>query len=398
MVPGLPQAVDDLVARATRRAPGARPTDAGAMLAEVTTVREDLGQASSRHRSASDPTVVVPRIAAARPAWARLPEPPRPTPGPHPTPRRRRSAEPSGPAVRSVGPVGRITGTRGGRVGLAVAAIVLGLLAAVGGYWFGVGRYTEAPDLRTQARAQAEQLARTGGFTLRYDEGRYDEHVAKDTVLSQRPEPGQRILSGGTITLTLSLGPERYPMPDVIGHQYDLIVDDLQKLRMLAERTDVYDDNAPAGTVVATEPVAGTVIAPGATIKVKVSKGRAPATVPNVVGKNVNEARQIMAGAGLSLAVKQVDSTKPKDQVLEQDPADGVGVEKGATVTVSVSNGPPQVPVPDVVNRTLEEATAILTQAGFQVAPAGTGTVRAMNPPAGTPLPPGSTITIVAAP
>src|SRR3954447_14266851 len=46
IVPGLPAALDDLVARATRRDPGARPTDAGALLTEVQVVRDDLGTAN----------------------------------------------------------------------------------------------------------------------------------------------------------------------------------------------------------------------------------------------------------------------------------------------------------------------------------------------------------------
>src|SRR5918997_1824055 len=47
IVAGLPPVLDELVARATRRDPGARPTDAGAMLAEVAVVRDDLGAANA---------------------------------------------------------------------------------------------------------------------------------------------------------------------------------------------------------------------------------------------------------------------------------------------------------------------------------------------------------------
>ena len=70
-VKGLPTALDDLVARATRRDPGARPTDAGAMLAEVQAVRDDLGarrtsqtallrQVPPSRHGAADATAMVP--------------------------------------------------------------------------------------------------------------------------------------------------------------------------------------------------------------------------------------------------------------------------------------------------------------------------------------------------
>ena len=83
VVHGIPSALDDIVVRATRRDPGARPTDAGALLAEVQVVRDDLGAASvetallrqvqSRYALA-DPTAVVPAVAGNRPTWARLPQ------------------------------------------------------------------------------------------------------------------------------------------------------------------------------------------------------------------------------------------------------------------------------------------------------------------------------------
>src|ERR1700754_203738 len=77
IVPGLPARMDELVSRATRRDPGARPTDAGALLAEVQAVRDDLGAANvatallrqvptSRH-SAADATTMVPRADATTP-------------------------------------------------------------------------------------------------------------------------------------------------------------------------------------------------------------------------------------------------------------------------------------------------------------------------------------------
>src|SRR4051812_48257576 len=123
IVPGLPPVLDDLVARATRRDPGARPTDAGTLLAEVQVVRDDLGAANvetavyrqvsrppaagaARGAPTGEPAVprrvgpppaagadepaMVPAVGAdatrpfdaARPGWARLPgQPPRTGPG-----------------------------------------------------------------------------------------------------------------------------------------------------------------------------------------------------------------------------------------------------------------------------------------------------------------------------
>ena len=150
--PGLPPVLDDLVARATRRDPGGRPTDAGAMLAEVQAAREDVGLAvTTRSAPLAGPTVAVPRIDPTgvygdttivpslhtdRPGWARLNDD-RPQPA--------RAAAAAG-AGGLAGLIAKVNAHPRGRLGLAAALVVMGLLAAIGGYWFGIGRYTEAPE------------------------------------------------------------------------------------------------------------------------------------------------------------------------------------------------------------------------------------------------------------
>jgi beta-lactam-binding protein with PASTA domain len=281
------------------------------------------------------------------------------------------------------------------RLALAASIITLGLLAAVGGYWFGIARYTTTPSLVNAAKPAAELMAQRSGFKIRYDEGLYSEKVPKDTVLAQHPAGGERILNGGTITLTLSRGPERYLMPDLIGKPYDLALQDAEKLRLVVQRTDTYSDAVLPGSVADTIPAQGTQVAPGATVTLKVSKGRAPITMPNVVGKNVNEARDQLQALGLQVAVKQADSDKPKDSVTAQDPIDGAGLEKGATVTLTVSNGPPLVEVPDVTGMDADKAKAELEKVGLKAKVLGAGnTVRIQSPGAHEKVPAGTEITL----
>src|SRR5256886_3717635 len=161
-VAGLPAVLDDLVARATRRDPGGRPTDAGALLAEVQAGRDDLAASENGARVMAQPTVPVASLAqpttalpttalpTARPSWARLPGRAPEQGRPHGPGRRRAAAPGSGP----LGWWRRITGTVQGRRAVAAAIVVLGLLIALGGWWFGAGRYTEAPALTALTQTQ----------------------------------------------------------------------------------------------------------------------------------------------------------------------------------------------------------------------------------------------------
>lgn len=401
LVPALPKTLDDLVARATRRDPGARPTDAGALLAEVQVARDDLGNANTHtavlravggeNSPVSQPTMVVAAVRPAeRPTWARLPE------GGQQRHRRRAAPEPDLKA-RLAALRTRVMGSPRGRLSVAAAVVALGLLAAMGGWWVGVGRYTVAPELVSLSKAQAEAQADKAGFTLVYAEPRYDEQTPRDSVVAQDPVSAAKILKGGTITLTLSLGPERFAVPDVVGKEFELAEAELTGAKLVvAKGTPRYDDDLPAGVVLATDPKIGTEVKPGTKITLILSKGRAPITVPNLLGKNLADARTTLAQLGLVPVETYKDSDKPKDEILGQSPANGAGVEKGTQVRLEVSKGPAQVIMPRVVDLPCPQAKQQLETQGFPVTVQfnPNGIVRFQNPPENSPVPPATPVTI----
>src|SRR5262249_3713757 len=151
---------DQVVARATRRDPAARPRDAVAMLAEVQAAREEVGALAGPTRALAHPTVVVSPVAAARvagygdtrPSWAKLP-------GPRP----RLSAAvdrvaamvPRDGLARLQRWLRRLRRSDRGRRQLAAVLIALTLVIGVGTWWFGFGRYTSAPSLIQLTRDNA---------------------------------------------------------------------------------------------------------------------------------------------------------------------------------------------------------------------------------------------------
>jgi eukaryotic-like serine/threonine-protein kinase len=395
-VAGLSPVLDDLVVRATRRDPDARPSDAGALLADVQVVREALGNANANTavlRQLAPPTLVVSAVpAAGRPSWARLPA------SRNRSPARRRASNAQPPLDQRVRAVGRqLMRERYGRLGLIAAVVALVLLVAGGAWWYGVGRYAPAPQLTSLAKAEAEARAAQAGFAVRYGQPLYDERVARNVVLTQRPPPDARLVRGGTITLVLSLGPERHRVPDVLGKAFEVAQVELQRAKLVVKRgADKYDDNLPAGVVLDVQPPVGSQTRPGDPVTVIVSKGKAPLSVPNLVGKNINDARAQLQQMGLVPVETYRDSDKPKDEVIGQSPADGTGAEPGAEVRLEVSKGPPAVPVPRVVGMPCPQAQQVLASQGFafRVDFNPNGTVAYQNPPPDSPVPPGTEVVI----
>ncbi|WP_127501296.1 Stk1 family PASTA domain-containing Ser/Thr kinase [Actinoplanes solisilvae] len=405
VVPGLPTKLDDLTARATRRDPGARPTDAGALLTEVQTVRDDLGsqnvetallrQVPASRGAMSDATTVVPAADATalvpkiggtdRPSWARLPNQAPP-----------RGSEYTAGRVPRSARRGK-SGTDRRRVLLTAAVAVMVLVVIGSTWWVTLGRYTEAPSLINRTKAQVELDAQQQGFEVFYNDGAYNETVAKDTVVAQDPAPDGKLVKGGVITVTLSLGPERFAVPDLAGLELAAARGELEQLNLkLKQGTGVYSDTVPEGAVISSSPKTGTQLKRGGTVTVVLSKGRAPIRVPDLNGKNINDARNELAGLGLTAVERYKDSDQPKDTVIGQSPKAATGANKDDVVTLDVSKGPAFVVMPDVSNQPCQQAKAALEGQGLRVRVDfdPNAFVRGQQPGPGTQLPPQSEVAI----
>jgi serine/threonine-protein kinase len=252
--------------------------------------------------------------------------------------------------------------TAQGRRQLTVIVVVLGLLLIGGGWYLGFGRYTEAPTLLDLTKENAATEAARLGFSVDYSTGIFSETVPVDTVMRQSPSAGGRVVKGGTITLTLSRGPERYEIPDVAGQLLDFARTRMPK-QLQVQVKDGYSDSLPVGYVVGTEPKAGTLLKPNETVTIIKVTGPYPVHLPTVVGLKLSDAEAQLRAAGFSqLDVQHKDDpTKPKDTVLEQNPGGGQGVESGAAaaamkVTIIVSNGP-ALKMPQLVNQPCKSAS-----------------------------------------
>jgi serine/threonine-protein kinase len=298
----------------------------------------------------------------------------------------------------------RIISNQHGRTALAAALAGLLVLVLVGGWWLGFGRFEAAPNLETMTLAAAEAKASEAGLKVELGQGEFREDVAKDIVLSQVPGPGGRVIKGGTIKLILSLGAERYPVPNVVGKTLELATADLQAEPMkfqITQGAPVFSDASPAGTVVATVPPVGEGVKPGGTVQVILSKGRAPITIPSVVGLQINEATSMLQGLGLKvITVPGDDPTKPKGEVLEQNPPGGGSAEKGNEITLKVNQNGSVNAMPNVVGQNCNAVAGQFRGAGYPVRLEGgpiaeaLGTVDRQNPAAGKPLNAGQEIVL----
>ncbi|MHB8669515.1 MAG: Stk1 family PASTA domain-containing Ser/Thr kinase [Acidimicrobiales bacterium] len=196
-----------------------------------------------------------------------------------------------------------------------------------------------------------------------------------------------------TVAATVSI-------PSVIGQPQDAATKTLTDAGLkVAVQTAASD--RPSGEVLAQDPAPGASAHAGDTVTLRVSAGPAPVTVPDVRGRTLADARQVLSLAGLRDSERTQASDQPKDQVLDQSPAAGAALHRGDTVTLTVSAGPQQVSIPDVVGKDVATATNQLGTLGLVTntsnEPSDTvdkGKVTRTDPPAGTQVAKGSTVTV----
>ncbi|WP_328945099.1 Stk1 family PASTA domain-containing Ser/Thr kinase [Streptomyces sp. NBC_00250] len=390
-VPGLALELDELVAAATARNPEVRPYDAVALLALLREARAALGdeqldavppQARSEVRDTTDDRTSV--IARPVPAETdahqvlhtnRLPAPEPPAPG-------RRRRPPRGPLL-----------------------LVLGVLLALGlgtGVWYiNSGQFTRVPAVLGQTETEATERITDAGLEVGTTKRAFSDVYERGTVMAVDPAPGERLRDNGTVTLTLSRGPEIVKVPNLKNKPLAEAKRALAKEGLVAGViTSAFSDSVAQGAVISTDPEPGTERAPDSAIALVVSKG-SPIDVPDVTGETVADATALLQDEGLKVVVapERINSPEDAGSVAAQSLAEGSRAAEGDTITLTVSKGPRLVEVPDVTGESVDDARTALEDEGFEVEikksfPYLGNTVASQSVEGGSTAPEGSVVTI----
>lgn len=397
LVPGLSPELDELVQWTSARDPEDRPVSSEALLEEIRHIRTHLTDAQldlhTAHTPDSAQTQYIPQpetgvgtqteaLPAGRTEVIGSAYPTQHTsvmPRPEDAPRGRelrrlereaakQSAAAAATPTRTLMPGNR---RRRGAV-WAVVVLLLAVLAALAGWFFGVGPGAAAtvPPVKDLTVDQARPLFEQAGLTFSTRDV-FDDVVTSGLIVGSTPAPGTQIRKFQGVNVLVSKGPELFPLENLVG----ATADDAKAAITAAKYTvgaitQAYSDTVPSGTVIAQNPPSGTPLRHGSTVSLTVSKGPQPITVPKVVGMTQSDALAALRAAGLDPVVSTDevnDKAVPKGSVAAQDPAEGATLTKGGKVTLTISKGPKLVQVPDVFGKGEKEATQLLQAAGFTV-------------------------------
>ena len=281
---------------------------------------------------------------------------------------------------------------------MLIGVLIATALAVALGWYVGVGRYVDTPQLVGRTEAQALKEAKDAGFTFSIDRRAYSETAPLGTVIGTEPGPGDRILPGDTIEGVISQGKERYEIPNLKGRTLDEAQAALEKLHLrVGDFSTAYDEKVAKGKVVKTADFrVGSQVKRSTVVDLVVSRGRKPIDITDYTGRPESEATEGLEKAGFKVEVdREFSDDVDKGRVISQSPSSGTGFKKD-TITIEVSRGPEFIKVPNVLGKPRNEAMKTLEDAGFKVNAFGPGnfTVQAQTPGADKKAKVGSSVTI----
>lgn len=200
------------------------------------------------------------------------------------------------------------------------------------------------------------------------------------------------------------LVPDDAELPNVVGLYHD---DAVRRLRLggfeASRGEERFHATAPEGTVLEQDPPANSRQPRGTRVTLALSRGQLEASVPRVVGLTRRQAITALQNAGFELGdVKARDSDAPRGEVIAVEPTSGTMLPVPSAVVLTVSNGPAELEMPDVVGQTYAQARLLLEQLGLRTAEPSydstsfmpANTVLGQTPLPGTSVPPGTTVNL----
>lgn len=203
----------------------------------------------------------------------------------------------------------------------------------------------EVPGVIGTEEDEAVATLEEAGFVVAATNAPSDS-VAKGNVISQTPGAGQSVPPGTTVGIVVSSGVQvqNVAVPNVVGltrQDAESALEDAGLRFIVAENPSA---EVAEGVVMSQLPAAGDSVAQGTTIGIEVSSGppadASTVPVPDVVGKPLAEAQNMLAGAGFeSLPVSVNETGKPQNEIVAQTPEADEDVSAGSTVVIFYSSG-----------------------------------------------------------
>ena len=161
-------------------------------------------------------------------------------------------------------------------------------------------------------------------------------------------------------------------VPNLVGLKLETAYEQLMENGLYLQQDGrQFNSNIPADSIISQNPLPGTMVKSGRSIKVIISNGTEKITVPDLIGKPERKAEIILRQSGLILGEKteSYSSSLRKGVVIIQDPQADSKVEKGTPVSLLISKGLTKqgALMPDFIGEKITYAEIIINVMGLVI-------------------------------
>ncbi len=198
----------------------------------------------------------------------------------------------------------------------------------------------EVPDVRMVTLDQGRLILESRRLFLVVDSEGEDPLVPAGAIINQSPIAGTLVKRGTPISVVVSKGKGEIAVPNLSSVPLEEARKRLAEMGLrVGSVVEEFSDSIASGSVISTYPYANSIVKQGAIIDLVLSIGKEEVAVPNVLGRKLGQAREILEKAGLKVGqINYVcDTEKLFDIILRQEPRPGrkVPILTGVSLTIN---------------------------------------------------------------
>lgn len=225
------------------------------------------------------------------------------------------------------------------KYGIVSGTLGMIVLIAVCSWWFLI-RQVIIPDVEGMTVQKAEQRLHQQNLLIGKITLVNSQAVDKNRIVSTNPDVSHKTRVSTPINLTVSTGVKQLQMADYVGDDYSSVAANLRRKGFQVHQEPVYSDDIDKGQIIRQNHKKGTIVKPAAnTIIFRVSAGKEPIKIPNFKNQDISAVQQFANKNNLQLTTQEKKSkTIATNHVINQTPRAGSTLNHGDTLTVSIAN------------------------------------------------------------
>ncbi|OYS58091.1 Stk1 family PASTA domain-containing Ser/Thr kinase [Limosilactobacillus reuteri] len=225
------------------------------------------------------------------------------------------------------------------KYGIVSGTLGMIVLIAVCSWWFLI-RQVIVPDVEGMTVQKAEQRLHQQNLRIGKITQVNSQAVDKNRIVSTNPDVSHKTRVSTPINLTVSTGVKQLQMADYVGEDYSSVAANLRRKGFQVHQEPVYSDDIDKGQIIKQNHKKGTIVEPASdTIIFRVSAGKEPIKIPNFKNQDISAVQQFANKNNLQLTTQEKKSkTIATNHVINQTPRAGSTLNHGDTLTVSIAN------------------------------------------------------------